>query len=109
MERPFIAVYIVTNKPYGTLYAGVTSDLYRRVRQHRDGTFDGFTKEHGLSQLVWFEPFEMMIAAIKREKAIKRYLRDWKINLIERDNPHWADLSLEWDRPAVWMHGPAKE
>ncbi|GAW41009.1 GIY-YIG nuclease superfamily protein [Brevundimonas sp. SH203] len=107
--RPFIAAYIVTNKPYGTLYTGVTSDLYRRVRQHRDGTFDGFTKTHGLSQLVWFEPFEMMTAAIRREKAIKRYLRDWKINLIERDNPRWADLSLEWDRPAVWMHGPTEE
>ncbi|MBK5955036.1 endonuclease [Rhodospirillum rubrum] len=108
-ERPFIAVYIVTNAPYGTLYVGVTSDLYRRVRQHRDGAFEGFTKQHALSKLVWFEPFEFMDAAIKREKAIKRYLRDWKINLIERDNPHWADLSLAGDRPAVWKHGSVRE
>ncbi|WP_235562867.1 GIY-YIG nuclease family protein [Brevundimonas sp. Root1423] len=108
-ERPLIAVYIMTNGPYGTLYVGVTSDLYQRVHQHRAGTFPGFTREHGLKRLVWFETFEFMTSAIKREKAIKRYLRDWKINLIERDNPHWTDLSLDWNRPAVWKHGPTDE
>ena len=108
-ERVLIAVYIMTNGPYGTLYVGVTSNLYQRVNQHRDGTFDGFTKKYGLKRLVWFETFEFMTAAIKREKAIKRYLRDWKINLIERDNPHWDDLSLEWHRPPEWKHGPTEE
>jgi putative endonuclease len=108
-ERVLIAVYIMTNGPYGTLYVGVTSNLYKRVRQHREGTFGGFTSKYGLKRLVWFETFEFMTTAIKREKSIKRYLRDWKINLIERDNPHWEDLSLDWNRPAVWKHGPTKE
>ena len=108
-ERPLIAVYIVTNGHYGTLYVGVTSNLYQRVAQHRAGTFDGFTKEHGLSRLVWFEPHPSMVAAIRREKSIKRYLRDWKINLIERDNPGWLDLSQDWDRPPMWRHGPTDE
>lgn len=105
-ERVFIATYIMTNAPYGTLYVGVTSNLYLRVQQHRDGTFEGFSKTYGLTRLVWFEPFEAMTAAIQREKSIKRYLRDWKINLIERDNRHWSDLSLDWDQPPVWRHGP---
>ena len=108
-ERPLIAAYIVTNKPFGTLYTGVTSNLYQRVHQHRTGTFPGFSKAHGLKRLVWYEPFETMTAAIRREKVLKRYLRAWKINLIERENPNWDDLSLEWDRPAVWKHGPTDE
>ena len=105
-ERPFIAVYIMTNGPYGTLYIGVTSDLYRRVRQHRSGLFEGFTCEHGLHRLVWYEPFESMRGAIQKEKSLKRYLRAWKINLIERENPHWDDLSLPWDRNPVWKERP---
>ena len=105
-ERPFIAAYIMTNAPYGTLYIGATSDLYARVGQHRMGAVEGFTKEHGLKRLVWYQPFERMTDAIQKEKSLKRYLRDWKINLIERDNPHWDDLSLAWDRPQVWKHGP---
>ncbi|WP_339913854.1 GIY-YIG nuclease family protein [uncultured Brevundimonas sp.] len=108
-ERVLIAVYILTNGPYGTLYAGVTSNLYQRVQQHRDGTFPGFTSENGLKRLVWFEIFASMTDAIQREKSLKRYLRDWKINLIERNNPHWDDLSLQRDRPPVWKHGPTDE
>ncbi len=108
-ERVFIAAYIMTNAAYGTLYVGVTSNLYGRVQQHRDGTFKGFTSEYGLTWLVWFELFELMTSAIRCEKRLKRYLRDWKINLIERDNPHWEDLSLAWDRPPVWKHGPSDE
>ena len=108
-ERPLIATYIMTNAPYGTLYIGVTSNLYGRVAQHKAGTFEGFTGKHGLKRLVWFEPNETMLGAIRREKSLKRYLRDWKINLIERDNPHWDDLSLEWDRPPEWKHGPNDE
>jgi putative endonuclease len=91
-EREFIAAYIMTNQPHGTLYVGVTSDLPSRVLQHRDGAIEGFTKTHGLKRLVWFEPFELMTAAIQREKSLKRYLREWKINLIERENPRWEDL-----------------
>jgi len=106
-ERVLIAVYI--HGPYGTLYVGVTSNLYQRVRQHREETFGGFTKTCGLKRLVWFETFEVMTTAIKREKSIKRYLRDWKINLIERDNPHWLDLSLDWAQPPVWKHGRTDE
>lgn len=95
-ERVFIATYIVTNAPQGTLYTGVTNNLYRRVYEHREGLIPGFTRTHGLKRLVWFENFELMTDAIQREKSLKRYLRDWKINLIERDNPHWLDLSSPW-------------
>ena len=108
-ERVLIAVYILTNAPYGTLYVGVTSNLYQRVQQHRDGTFAGFTSKNGLKRLVWFEIFASMTDAIQREKSLKRYLRVWKINLIERDNPHWDDLSLQWNRAPVWKHGPTDE
>lgn len=66
-EREFIAAYIMTNGPRGTLYVGVTSDLPSRVLQHRDGRIEGFTKKHALKRLVWFEPFELMTAAIQRE------------------------------------------
>ena len=105
-ERPFIATYIMTNFPYGTLYIGVTSNLYQRVRQHRADRFDGFTSENGLHRLVWYQAFETMRPAIQKEKSLKRYLRPWKINLIERDNPHWEDLSLPWDRDPVWKDRP---
>jgi putative endonuclease len=103
--RTFIAVYMMSNAPQGTLYVGVTSDLFSRVAQHRAGDFEGFTRDHGLKRLVWFEPFELITEAIKREKALKRYRRDWKINLIERHNPRWVDLSAEW-RGSVWLHDP---
>lgn len=66
-EREFIAVYLMTNSPRGTLYVGVTNNLYRRVYEHREGLLPGFTKAHGLKRLVWFEPFEFMTNAIQRE------------------------------------------
>ena len=87
-----IAVYILTNKPYGTLYIGVTSHLTSRIVQHREGVHWGFTKKYGLKRLVWFEYFELMTNAIQREKTMKHWPRQWKITLIERDNPHWDDL-----------------
>ena len=108
-ERPFIAVYIMTNGVRGTLYIGVTSDLYQRVGPHNTGRFAGFTKVHDLKRLVWFEPHALMTTAIRREKLLKHYVRDWKINLIERDNPHWDDLSLAWNAAPVWKHGPANQ
>ncbi len=85
-------VYIMTNKPYGTLYVGVTSDLVKRVWEHREGLVKGFTKEHGLKSLVWYELHESMIEAIAREKLIKKWHRDWKANLIQEMNPGWHDL-----------------
>ena len=88
----FIAVYLMTDDMRGTLYIGVTSQLVRRVWEHREGVNDDFTKRYGLKRLVWFQPYEDMSAAIQREKSMKRWPRQWKINLIERENPHWEDL-----------------
>ena len=91
-REPFIAVYMMASRKHGTLYIGVTSELISRVAQHRDETFDGFTKQYGVKHLVWYETHDTMVAAIRREKQLKKYKRDWKINLIERENPHWEDL-----------------
>ena len=88
----YIAVYIMANQPFGTIYVGVTSDLPRRIYEHREGLTPGFTKRYGLKRLVWYEPHDEMAVAIQREKSLKRYLRDWKLNLIARDNPDWIDL-----------------
>jgi len=85
-------VYMLANQPYGTLYVGVTNDLVRRVVQHRAGLIYGFTKAHGLHQLVWFESHESIVEAIRREKRIKRWHRDWKVNLVRSINPQWIDL-----------------
>ena len=85
-------IYIMASHRNGTLYIGVTSDLARRVWEHRESIVDGFTKRYGLKRLVWFEYRESMVGAIQREKSLKRWSREWKINLIERDNPHWDDL-----------------
>lgn len=87
-------VYILTNGQNGTLYVSVTSDLPARIAQHRAGTSDGFTKRYGITRLVYVETAETMPAAIAREKQLKRYRRDWKRNLIERDNPAWNDLAV---------------
>ena len=85
-------VYLLTNRRYGTLYVGVTSDLVKRTYEHRSKFVDGFSKQHDLSRLVWFEVHENILAAIAREKLIKKWHRDWKINLIQVDNPEWKDL-----------------
>ena len=85
-------VYLITNKRYGTLYVGVTSDLVKRIYEHRGGLVEGFSKEHDLSRLVWYEAHEDVLAAITREKLIKRWHRDWKMNLIQAGNPKWDDL-----------------
>ncbi len=86
-------VYILTNRPNGTLYIGVTSDLARRIQQHRDGTADGFTKRYGLHRLVHAERHEDIRDAIRREKTLKGWRRAWKVNLILANNPEWADLA----------------
>jgi putative endonuclease len=85
-------VYILASGPCSYLYVGVTSDLIRRVEEHRDGTFDGHTKGHDIHRLVWFEAHQYIDQAILREKRIKRWLRPWKFALVEADNPKWLDL-----------------
>ncbi len=87
-----LRVYLLASKRNGTLYAGVTSDLIKRVWQHKNKVYDGFTKRYGVHRLVWYEPHETMISAIAREKAIKEWKRAWKIELIEAMNPEWKDL-----------------
>lgn len=85
-------VYLLASKPHGTLYAGVTSDLVKRVFEHKSKAVPGFTARYGIDRLVWFEAHASIEAAIRREKQIKEWKREWKLNLIERDNPHWIDL-----------------
>ena len=91
-RRPFIATYIMSNKPNGTLYVGVTSNLSLRYAQHRAGVYEGFTHRYGLDRLVWFEQHATVIEAIAHERRLKKYKREWKINLIERGNPMWSNL-----------------
>jgi putative endonuclease len=90
MEKSYW-VYIVTDKPYGTLYTGVTGCLPRRSFQHREGSIEGFTKKYGLKILVYCEEHPTAYDAITREKRIKKWNRDWKIQLIEKLNPTWRD------------------
>ena len=85
-------VYMLASRRYGTLYTGVTNDLGRRVYEHRTKAVSGFTAKYGVDRLVWMEPHESVVEAIAREKSIKRWRRDWKISLIETDNPNWLDL-----------------
>lgn len=92
-DRGTIAAYIVASGRNGTLYTGVTSDLRSRILQHKHGRFEGFSKKYGCTRLVWYQTFEVMTNAIHREKQLKRYLRKWKLNLIEAENPEWRDMS----------------
>lgn len=85
-------VYIMTNRPNKTLYFGVTSDIARRVWEHREGLADGFTKKYGLKQLVYAEPHEDIRSALQREKNLKHWPRAWKARLILETNPNWDDL-----------------
>jgi putative endonuclease len=88
-------VYILASDRNGTLYVGVTNDLYARVMEHREGLVSGFTKRHGVKRLVYFEEHGDIETAIAREKSIKRWRRAWKLQLIEQANPQWRDLWLE--------------
>ena len=85
-------VYLMTNRRNGTLYVGVTNDLIRSCYEHRNGLLRGFTKHHGLKQLVYFEQPDDIRTAIQREKTIKHWPRAWKVRLIHRENPNWEDL-----------------
>lgn len=88
-------IYIMTNRPNGTLYVGVTSNIRRRVVEHKDGLIVGFTRHYDLHWLVYLEPHENILSAIQREKNIKHWSRAWKVRLINRDNPGWKDLFEE--------------
>jgi putative endonuclease len=88
-------VYIMANKPRGALYVGVTSNLVRRIWQHREGEVEGFTRQHGVKMLLYFEEHPTMPLAIQREKNLKRWVRQWKLDLVEGVNPKWEDL---WQR-----------
>jgi putative endonuclease len=85
-------VYLLASGKHGTLYLGVTSDLVRRIYEHRTKAVPGFTSRYGVNRLVWFECYDNPVSAITREKQIKKWRRDWKIALIEQDNPDWLDL-----------------
>ncbi|MES2749914.1 MAG: GIY-YIG nuclease family protein [Pseudomonadota bacterium] len=88
-------VYILASAPGGTLYVGMTNDLVRRMYEHREGFADGFTRKYGIKTLVYFESHDTAIGAIQREKNIKHWSREWKIDLVVRDNPSWRDLYEE--------------
>jgi putative endonuclease len=91
-------VYILTNRKNGTLYTGVCADIAQRIMQHRDGTGSKFCKKYGISRLVYVEHHDAIYEAITREKAVKKWRRTWKIELIERDNPDWRDLFFDINR-----------
>jgi putative endonuclease len=88
-------VYILASRRNGTLYAGMTDNLVARVWQHREGIVPGFTKEHGIKTLVWYEPHSSRESALLRERQIKKWNRKWKLELIEAGNPMWRDLYNE--------------
>ena len=90
MKQP--VVYILASQRNGTLYIGVTSDVAKRIWQHKNDVFEGFTKKYGIHLLVYFEQHEDMENAIIREKRLKKWNREWKIRLIEENNPNWNDL-----------------
>ncbi|MGN7152177.1 GIY-YIG nuclease family protein [Brevundimonas diminuta] len=91
-RRPFIATYILASRPLGVLYVGMTSNLYERTRQHREDRIEGFAQRYGCKTLVWYERHGFVTEAIKREKALKRWNRTWKLELVEQTNPQWQDL-----------------
>ncbi|MGE5894097.1 MAG: GIY-YIG nuclease family protein [bacterium] len=85
-------VYMLCNRRNGTLYVGVTSELIKRIYEHKNDLVDGFTRKYAVHSLVWYEMHENAEAALAREKQIKKWKRQWKLELIEKDNPHWKDL-----------------
>jgi len=85
-------VYILASERNGTLYIGVTSDLVKRIWEHKNNVVEGFTKKYSVHKLAWFEPHETMVEAIQREKRLKEWKRKWKLELIEEQNPNWRDL-----------------
>jgi putative endonuclease len=99
-----IAVYMMSSGLDGPIYTGVTAHLLKRIQEHKDGTASKFTRKYKCSSLIWWEPHGLIVDAIRREKRIKKWPRQWKINLIEARNPHWFDL---WDE--LWAVPPNPE
>lgn len=97
-SAPFAWVYILASQKRGTLYVGVTTRLVERIGEHREGTIAGFTQKYRVTKLVHMEPFADIHEAIAREKAIKKWRRAWKIELIEKGNPDWRDLWYDLNR-----------
>ena len=95
MEEKQYYVYILANNKYGTLYTGITSNLIKRIYEHKHGLLEGFTKKYNVHRLVYYEIHTDVYEAISKEKRIKKWYRQWKINLIEENNPHWLDLSFD--------------
>ena len=95
--------YIVASARNGTIYTGVTSDLVKRAYQHRHGLLDGFSSKYGCKLLVWYEQHETIESAIVREKQVKDWQRKWKLELIEKANSGWRDLSIELLGPTDWV------
>ena len=93
MKQP--AVYMIASRRNGTLYIGVTSNLVKRIWEHKNELVEGFTRRYKIHLLVWFELHERMESAIAREKILKHWKREWKLNLIERTNPAWRDLYVD--------------
>jgi putative endonuclease len=97
-------VYLLATQPYGTLDVGLTTNRSRRVWEHKNKLVPGFTAKYRVDRLVWFEIHEDREAALRREKQIKEWQRDWKINLIEANNPHWVDRYLDLSVAAAkWL------
>ena len=94
-------VYLLANRQYGALYTGVTSNLLARLQQHREEMLRGHSADYAIKRLVWYEQHERMDTAILREKRIKKWYRQWKINLIETDNPSWRDLAVDFGLPML--------
>ena len=88
-------VYILASKPNGTLYVGVTNDIVRRIQEHRNGEGSEFVKEHDVHRLVYLESFDNIEKAIRRENRLKSWKREWKLDLIRKQNPRWRDLYAE--------------
>ena len=89
-------VYILSNKPSGVLYIGLTNELERRLNEHKNKILKGFTYKYNVDKLVYFEEFDTYEEAFTRERRLKKWNRDWKIELIEKENPNWEDISAEW-------------
>lgn len=90
-------LYLLASKKNGTLYIGVSNDLERRMFEHKNKLVEGFTSKYNIDKLMYFESFQYVNDAIRREKNMKKWKRQWKIDVIEKDNPNWKDLSADWD------------
>ncbi|AXT57771.1 GIY-YIG nuclease family protein [Aquimarina sp. AD1] len=90
------SVYILSNKKNGTIYIGITNNIERRIFEHKNKLVEGFSKKYNLNILIYFEVFRNVNEAILREKRLKNWNRQWKINLIEKENPNWTDLAKDW-------------